>query len=140
MPIEIDEDNLKHGLLGLVVALLEVIRDALRHQAVRRVESGVLSDEECERLGRALMELEDALEEIKEEQGITESVRAVRDGLDELVDDDVVVIVVDLLAGGHDFPVAVATDEVGHDQVLIAQQFLYRKVSVHCVLSFFSQT
>lgn len=87
MPIEIDEDNLKHGLLGLVVALLEVIRDALRHQAVRRVESGVLSDEECERLGRALMELEDALEEIKEEQGITESVRAVRDGLDELVDD-----------------------------------------------------
>ena len=87
MPIEIDEDNLKHGLLGLVVALVEVIRDALRHQALNRVDSGVLSEEECERLGGALMELDNALEEIKEEQGITESVRAVRDGLDELVDD-----------------------------------------------------
>ena len=33
------------------------------------------------------MDLDIALEEIKEEQGITESVQGVRDGLDEIVDD-----------------------------------------------------
>jgi len=87
MAIDIDEDNLKHGVLGLVLALVEVIRDALRIQAFKRMESGTLTDEECERLGEALMDLDIALEEIKKEQGITESVQAVRDGLDEIVDD-----------------------------------------------------
>lgn len=87
MAIDIDEDNLKHGVLGLVLALVEVIRDALRIQAFKRMESGILSEEECERLGEAMMDLDIALEEIKEEQGITESVQAVRDGLDEIVDD-----------------------------------------------------
>jgi len=69
------------------MALVEVIRDALKHQACRRMESGTLTDEEVERLGQALMELDTALEEIKEEQGITEAVRAVRDGLDSIVDE-----------------------------------------------------
>jgi len=87
MAIDINEDNLKHGVLGLVLALVEVIRDALRIQAFKRMESGILTEEECERLGEALMDLDIALEEIKEEQGITESVQAVRDGLDEIVDD-----------------------------------------------------
>jgi hypothetical protein len=50
------------------------------------MEGGSLSEEECERLGKALMELDIALEEIKAEQGIIESVQAVRDGLDEIVD------------------------------------------------------
>jgi len=87
MVLNIDEDNLKHGVLGLVVALLEVIRDALRIQAFKRMESGILNDEEMNRLGEALMELDIAIDEIKKEQGITESVKAVRDGLDEIVDD-----------------------------------------------------
>jgi len=87
MAIHVDEGNLKSGVLGLALALVEVIRDALKIQALKRMESGSLSEEECERLGNALMELDIALEEIKEEQGITESVRAVRDGLDDIVDD-----------------------------------------------------
>ncbi len=87
MAIHVDEDNLKSGVLGLVLALVEVIRDALKIQALKRMESGSLTEEECERLGKALMDLDITIEEIKEEQGITESVRAVRDGLDEIVDD-----------------------------------------------------
>jgi hypothetical protein len=87
MVIKIDENNLKQGVLGLVVALVEVIRDALKIQAIRRIESGTLTEVECERLGQALMELDIALEGIKQEQGISESVKSVRDGLDTLVDD-----------------------------------------------------
>lgn len=87
MPIEIDENNLKHGVLGLVIALVEVIRDVLRIEALKRMEGGTLSESECERLGQALMDLDTALEDIKEEQGITKSVQAIRDGLDELVSD-----------------------------------------------------
>jgi hypothetical protein len=86
MVIDIREANLKHGVLGLVIALVEIIRDALKIQALKRIDSGNLTDEECERLGQALMDLDIALEEIKIEQGITESVQAVRDGLDDIVD------------------------------------------------------
>ena len=87
MPLDIDEDNLKQGVLGLVLALVEIIRDALRLQAFKRMEGGSLTEEEIERLGEALMDLDVAIEEIKKEQGITESVKSVRDGLDSIVDD-----------------------------------------------------
>ena len=87
MAINIDEKKLKHGLLGLVLALIEIIRDALRHQAMRRVDGGSLTEEEVERLGNAFAELDKAIEQIKQEQGISEAVANVREGLDDLVDD-----------------------------------------------------
>ena len=87
MIVDIDEKSLKHGVLGLVIALVEVIRDALKLQAMKRMEGGSLTEEETDRLGEALMDLDDAIEEIKREQGIVESVRSVRDGLDDIVDD-----------------------------------------------------
>jgi hypothetical protein len=87
MPIDIDEKNLKHGLLGLVIALVEIIKDALRLQALKRMEGGSLTEEEIDRLGQALMDLDAAIEEIKEEQGVGEAVKSVRDGLDNIVDE-----------------------------------------------------
>jgi len=87
MPIDIDEDNLKHGVLGLVIALVEIIKDALKLQAMKRMDGGSLSEEEMERLGEALMDLDVAIEGIKKEQGVTESVKSVRDGLDNIVDE-----------------------------------------------------
>ena len=87
MTIDIHEDNLKYGLLGLVIALVEIIRDALKHQALRRMEGGSLNDDEIERLGSALEEIDIAIYHLKEEQGISETVKSVRDGLDDLVDD-----------------------------------------------------
>lgn len=87
MPIDIDEKNLKHGVLGLVIALVEIIKEALRLQALKRMEGGSLTEEEVDRLGRALMDLDTAIEEIKKEQGISESVKSVRDGLDNIVDE-----------------------------------------------------
>ena len=87
MVLDIDERSLKHGVLGLVIALVEIIRDALKLQAMKRMEGGSLTEEEVERLGEALMDLDIAIEEIKEEQGLVESVKSVREGLDEIVDD-----------------------------------------------------
>ena len=40
MAITVDEANLKHGVLALVLALVEVIRDALRLQAFKKMERG----------------------------------------------------------------------------------------------------
>jgi len=85
--VDIDEKSLKHGVLGLVIAIVEIIRDALKLQAMRRMEGGSLTEEEMDRLGEALLELDTAIEGIKQEQGIVESVKSVRDGLDQVVDD-----------------------------------------------------
>lgn len=85
--INIDQDNLKDGVLGLVLAVVEILQDALQNQAARRIESGELSDEEVERLGSALADLDSAIEEVKREQGLEQAVQSVRDGLDDLVND-----------------------------------------------------
>jgi hypothetical protein len=89
MPIEIDEHNLKSGLLGLVVALVEVIQEVLEREAIRRMESGRLSEKEIERLGKGLMELYAALKHIKEENGIEDLVKSVRSDLDKLVEETI---------------------------------------------------
>lgn len=87
MTITIDEDNLKKGLLGLVVALVEIIQDLLERQALLRIENKSLSDEEIERLGEALSDLHEALERIKEDNALENCVASVREGLDQVVDD-----------------------------------------------------
>ncbi len=87
MAINLDEDNLKDGLLGLVVALVEIIQELLERQALRRMESGRLSDAEIERLGVALYELQEALEKIKADNGIEDAVKTVREGLDGAAED-----------------------------------------------------
>jgi hypothetical protein len=87
MTLRVDEDTLKQGLLTLVVTLVEVIQDALESQALRRIEGGSLSAEEQERLGAALLDLDEAMRQIKQEHGIGESVADLRRGLDQVVED-----------------------------------------------------
>ena len=87
MAIKIDEENLKEGLLGLVVALVEIIEEVLERQAIRRMEGGKLSDEEMERLGSALLDLDEALLKIKVDNGIEDAVKSVRDSLDQVSED-----------------------------------------------------
>ncbi len=89
MPIEIDEHDLKSGLLGVVVALVEIIQEVLEREAVRRMESGKLNDGEIERLGKGLMELDGALEHIKVENDLKSLVKSLRTDLDKLVEDTV---------------------------------------------------
>lgn len=87
MKIDIDQQDLKKGLLGLVMALVEIIRDALEHQSVKRVEGGRLNDQQVERLGIALLELNRAIATIKKEHGLDEAVLEVHKTLDSAVSD-----------------------------------------------------
>jgi len=86
MVIDINEDNLKQGLLGLIVALVEIIKEALERQALRRIESGKLSADEETRLGEALGDLDETLEHIKKENNIEDVVESVNEGLTEVAD------------------------------------------------------
>lgn len=89
MTIKVDSDNLKEGLLGLVIALVEIIKDVLQKQAVHRLEGGSLSEEEAEKLGLAFMQLDETIEKIKKENNLEKTAGKIRADLDNLVNDTV---------------------------------------------------
>ena len=70
--IDADPDHPEQGLARLVLTLVEVLRKVLEHQAVRRMEGGSLSEEEVERLGLALLRLNDRMQELKGVFGLTD--------------------------------------------------------------------
>jgi Gas vesicle protein K len=65
MRIEGDREDLARSLARLVLTLIELLRQLMERQAIRRVEGGGLSEEQIERLGRALIGLEQRMEELK---------------------------------------------------------------------------
>lgn len=67
LPQKIDANpkSVEKGLAKLVLTLIELIRKLLEKQAVRKVETGSLSDEEIEKVGQTLMKLEDKMNELK---------------------------------------------------------------------------
>jgi gas vesicle protein GvpK len=59
-------DNLEKGLAQLVLTLIELLRQLMERQALRRIEGGSLTADEVERLGETFMLLEERMNELKE--------------------------------------------------------------------------
>ena len=70
--ISADPEIVENGLAKLVLSIIELIRRLLEKQALRRMDAGNLSDEEIERLGTALMKLEDKMAEMKRAFGLAD--------------------------------------------------------------------
>jgi hypothetical protein len=68
--VRADPENVERGLAQLVLTVVELLRQLMERQALRRVEAGGLDDETVERLGRTLMALEQRMEELKEVFGL----------------------------------------------------------------------
>jgi hypothetical protein len=67
-----DPENLERGLAQLVLTIVELLRQLMERQAVRRMDDGSLSDEQVERLGQTFMALSERLAELREEFGLDE--------------------------------------------------------------------
>jgi hypothetical protein len=68
----VDRDDVERGLVQLVMTVVELVRELLERQALRRVDTGSLSDDQVERLGSALMQLDERMEELKAHFGLTD--------------------------------------------------------------------
>lgn len=68
--INADPEGVERGLAQLVLTIVELLRQLMERQALRRVEAGGLTDEQIERLGRTLMLLAERMEELKGEFGL----------------------------------------------------------------------
>ena len=70
--ISADPEVVENGLAKLVLSIIELVRRLLEKQALRRMDAGNLSDAEIERLGAALMKLEEKMEELKRVFGLSD--------------------------------------------------------------------
>jgi hypothetical protein len=68
--INADPEGVERGLVQLVLTIVELLRQLMERQALRRVEAGGLNDEQIERLGETLMLLSERMEELKSEFGL----------------------------------------------------------------------
>jgi len=60
----------ERGLASLVLTIVELLRELMERQALRRVEEGTVTDEQAERLGCTLMRLDERMNELVEEFGL----------------------------------------------------------------------
>jgi hypothetical protein len=70
--IDADPEHVERGLAGLVLTVVDLLRELMERQALRRMEAGTLNDDEVERLGHAFMKLNERVDELKDEFGLTD--------------------------------------------------------------------
>jgi hypothetical protein len=66
-----DPEDVRRSVLKLVLTLVELIRQLLERQAIRRMENGTLNDEETESVGLALMRLQQTIQELAQQFDIS---------------------------------------------------------------------
>src|SRR3954463_1969252 len=70
--INADPEHVEQGLARLVLTVVELLREVLEHQAIRRMDGGTSTDAEIERLGLALLKLNSRMDELKTVFGLTD--------------------------------------------------------------------
>jgi hypothetical protein len=69
--VEADPERLEQGLAWLVLAVIDLLRELMERQALRRIDTGELTDEQVERLGATFLALSERMEELKDSFGLT---------------------------------------------------------------------
>jgi hypothetical protein len=70
--IRLEPDNVRNGLAQLVLTLVELLRELLERQAIRRMDAGSLTDEEIERMGQTFCRLAEEIERLKGHFGFSD--------------------------------------------------------------------
>lgn len=68
--LDLDPDSVERDLACLVLTVIELLRQLMERQALRRVESGGLTEDQEERLGLTLMLLEDRMDLLRTRFGL----------------------------------------------------------------------
>jgi hypothetical protein len=68
--MEAQPETVARDLGRLVLTIVELLRQLMERQALRRVDAGDLPEEKIEQLGLGLMRLEEAMVELREHFGL----------------------------------------------------------------------
>jgi hypothetical protein len=69
--LETDAASVDRDLMRLVLTIIELVRQLMERQALRRVDAGGLTDEQVEALGLGLMRLEEAMADLRQRYELT---------------------------------------------------------------------
>jgi len=72
LKIRLQPENVRNGLAQLVLTLVELLRELLERQALRRIDAGSLNSGEVERVGTTFLRLAEEIERLKEYFGFTD--------------------------------------------------------------------
>jgi len=70
--IRLQPENVRNGLAQLVLTLVELLRELLERQALRRIDAGSLTESEIERVGDTFLRLAEEIEKLKAYFGFTD--------------------------------------------------------------------
>ncbi|MEU8727924.1 MULTISPECIES: gas vesicle protein K [Streptomyces] len=68
--LDLDPDTVERDLIKLVLTVVELLRQLMERQALRRVDEGDLSEDQEERIGLTLMLLDDRMTELRDRYGL----------------------------------------------------------------------
>jgi hypothetical protein len=71
--LDADDGETEKGLAALVLTIVELLRQLMERQAIRRVDAGTVTDEQAEQLGLTLMRLDERMTELREHFGLDEA-------------------------------------------------------------------
>ncbi|WHX18983.1 gas vesicle protein K [Streptomyces malaysiensis subsp. malaysiensis] len=69
--VDIDRDSVGRDLVALVLTVVELLRQLMERQAIRRIDAGGLSEDQIERIGTTLMLLDQRMAELCDQHGLT---------------------------------------------------------------------
>jgi len=70
--IQLQPENVRNGLAKLVLTLVELLRELLERQALRRIDAGSLTSGEVERVGTTFLRLTEEIDRLKAHFGFTD--------------------------------------------------------------------
>ncbi|MFC5954849.1 gas vesicle protein K [Streptomyces pratens] len=68
--LDLDPDTVERDLVKLVLTVVELLRQLMERQALRRFDEGDLTEEQEERIGLTLMLLGDRMAELRDRYGL----------------------------------------------------------------------
>jgi hypothetical protein len=69
--VKAEPETIDRELFKLVLTIVELVRQLMERQALRRIDQGDLTDEQIEDLGQGLMRLEQAMTSLRERFDLT---------------------------------------------------------------------
>jgi Gas vesicle protein K len=69
--INADPESVEQGLAQLVLTIVDLLRELMERQALRRIDAGTLDDDQIERLGQTFLLLQERMDELVTEFGLT---------------------------------------------------------------------
>lgn len=69
--IELDAENVERSLAALVLTIVELLRQLMERQAIRRIDADDLDEDQIEKLGATLLALDEQMARLREHFGLS---------------------------------------------------------------------